>query len=47
MQLAETAHAGGHVFEAVKYYLLSQEPEKALPVGIDFVKGECLVGRDI
>ncbi|XP_036155651.1 WD repeat-containing protein 17 isoform X1 [Myotis myotis] len=38
MQLAETAHADGNVFEAVKYYLLSQEPEKALPVGVDFVK---------
>uniref|UniRef100_A0A3Q2HD06 WD repeat domain 17 n=1 Tax=Equus caballus TaxID=9796 RepID=A0A3Q2HD06_HORSE len=38
MQLAETAHADGNVFETIKYYLLSQEPEKALPVGIDFIK---------
>ncbi|XP_077648727.1 WD repeat-containing protein 17 isoform X7 [Urocitellus parryii] len=38
MQLAETAHADGNVFESIKYYLLSQEPEKALPIGIDFVK---------
>ncbi|XP_027624259.1 WD repeat-containing protein 17 isoform X3 [Tupaia chinensis] len=38
MQLAETAQAEGNVFETVKYYLLSQEPEKALPIGIDFVK---------
>ncbi|XP_069349400.1 WD repeat-containing protein 17 isoform X2 [Eulemur rufifrons] len=38
MRLAETACADGNIFETVKYYLLSQEPEKALPVGIDFVK---------
>ncbi|GAB1293164.1 WD repeat domain 17 [Apodemus speciosus] len=38
-QLAETAQADGNVFETIKYYLLSQEPEKALPIGIDFVKG--------
>ncbi|MBZ3885137.1 WD repeat-containing protein 17 [Sciurus carolinensis] len=38
MQLAETAHADGNVFETIKYYLLSQEPEKALSIGIDFVK---------
>ncbi|XP_008051777.1 WD repeat-containing protein 17 isoform X2 [Carlito syrichta] len=38
MQLAETAHADGNIFETVKYYLLSQEPEKALPIGISFVK---------
>ncbi|XP_036084590.1 WD repeat-containing protein 17 isoform X4 [Rousettus aegyptiacus] len=38
MQLAETAHADGNVFETIKYYLLSQEPEKALPVGIHFIK---------
>lgn len=44
MQLAETAHADGNVFETIKYYLLSQEPEKALPVGIDFIKGKFLVG---
>ncbi|XP_032774664.1 WD repeat-containing protein 17 [Rattus rattus] len=39
IQLAETAQADGNVFETIKYYLLSQEPEKALPIGIDFVKG--------
>lgn len=44
MQLAETAHADGNIFETIKYYLLSQEPEKALPVGIDFIKGKFLVG---
>ncbi|XP_053441219.1 WD repeat-containing protein 17 isoform X2 [Nycticebus coucang] len=38
MQLAETACADGNIFETVKYYLLSQEPERALPIGIDFVK---------
>ncbi|KAF4026085.1 hypothetical protein G4228_018257 [Cervus hanglu yarkandensis] len=38
MQLAETAHADGKIFETIKYYLLSQEPEKALPIGIDFIK---------
>jgi hypothetical protein len=42
--LAETARADGNVFETIKYYLLSQEPEKALPIGIDFVKGKFLVG---
>ncbi|XP_012879240.1 PREDICTED: WD repeat-containing protein 17 [Dipodomys ordii] len=38
LQLAEAAHADGNVFETIKYYLLSQEPEKALPIGLDFVK---------
>ncbi|XP_047305526.1 WD repeat-containing protein 17 isoform X4 [Homo sapiens] len=38
MQLAETARADDNIFETVKYYLLSQEPEKALPIGISFVK---------
>ncbi|KAM6220317.1 WD repeat-containing protein 17 isoform 1-T1 [Rhynchocyon petersi] len=38
MQLAETAHANGNIFETVKYYILSQDPEKALPIGIDFIK---------
>uniref|UniRef100_A0A2K6S6R2 WD repeat domain 17 n=1 Tax=Saimiri boliviensis boliviensis TaxID=39432 RepID=A0A2K6S6R2_SAIBB len=38
MQLAETAHVDDNIFETVKYYLLSQEPEKALPIGISFVK---------
>ncbi|KAM7328618.1 hypothetical protein ACRRTK_012710 [Alexandromys fortis] len=43
--LAEKAHADGNVFETIKYYLLSQEPEKALPIGIDFVKG-CISSSD-
>lgn len=47
MQLAEAAHADGNIFETVKYYLLSQEPEKALPIGIDFIKGKFLVGSII
>ncbi|XP_019507276.1 PREDICTED: WD repeat-containing protein 17 [Hipposideros armiger] len=38
MQLAETARADGNIPETIKYYLLSQEPEKALPIGIDFIK---------
>ncbi|XP_077135646.1 WD repeat-containing protein 17 isoform X5 [Ranitomeya variabilis] len=37
-QLAENCHGDGDIFQAVKYYLLSSEPEKALPVGIDYVK---------
>ncbi|XP_075716349.1 WD repeat-containing protein 17 isoform X1 [Rhinoderma darwinii] len=37
-QLAETCHGDGDIFQAVKYYLLSSEPEKALPVGISYVK---------
>lgn len=41
-ELAENTHAEGEIFQAVKYYLLSTEPEKALPIGITFVKGECL-----
>lgn len=40
MQLAEAARAEGNVFETIKYYLLSEEPEKALPFGIDFMKGK-------
>ena len=47
MHLAEAAQAGGNVFETVKYYLLCEEPEKALPIGIDFVKGECVVASVI
>lgn len=47
MQLAETAHADGNVFETIKYYLLSQEPEKALPIGIEFIKGKFLVDNII
>lgn len=38
-ELADNAHAEGEIFQAVKYYLLSAEPEKALPIGISFVKG--------
>ncbi|XP_021120602.1 WD repeat-containing protein 17 isoform X2 [Heterocephalus glaber] len=45
MQLAETAHADGNVFETIKYYLLCQEPEKALPIGLGFVK-ECISSSD-
>ncbi|XP_051757863.1 WD repeat-containing protein 17 isoform X1 [Ctenopharyngodon idella] len=37
-ELAENAHAEGEIFQAVKYYLLSPEPEKALPIGITYVK---------
>ncbi|KAI7810539.1 WD repeat-containing protein 17 isoform X2 [Triplophysa rosa] len=37
-ELAENAHAEGEIFQAVKYYLLSPEPEKALPIGISYVK---------
>ncbi|XP_077102749.1 WD repeat-containing protein 17 isoform X2 [Siphateles boraxobius] len=37
-ELAENSHAEGEIFQAVKYYLLSTEPEKALPIGITFVK---------
>uniref|UniRef100_A0A7M4EYJ2 WD repeat domain 17 n=1 Tax=Crocodylus porosus TaxID=8502 RepID=A0A7M4EYJ2_CROPO len=38
LQFAETAEATGDLFEAIKYYLLSTEPEKALPIGIQYVK---------
>ncbi|NXU34394.1 WDR17 protein, partial [Drymodes brunneopygia] len=38
MRLAETIEADGDVFETIKYYLLSTEPEKALPIGIQYVK---------
>ncbi|XP_005304237.1 WD repeat-containing protein 17 isoform X1 [Chrysemys picta bellii] len=38
MQLAETAQANGDIFEIIKYYLLSTEPEKALPLGIQYIK---------
>ncbi|KAK2527574.1 Wdr17 [Columba guinea] len=39
MRLAETSQADGDIFETIKYYLLSTEPEKALPIGIQYVKG--------
>uniref|UniRef100_A0A8U8AV71 Gem-associated protein 5 TPR domain-containing protein n=1 Tax=Geospiza parvula TaxID=87175 RepID=A0A8U8AV71_GEOPR len=45
MRVAETIQADGDVFETIKYYLLSTEPEKALPVGIQYVK-EQLCGSD-
>ncbi|XP_035308719.1 WD repeat-containing protein 17 isoform X7 [Cricetulus griseus] len=45
IELAEKALADGNVFDTIKYYLLSQEPEKALPIGIDFVKG-CMKNSD-
>ncbi|XP_058883642.1 WD repeat-containing protein 17-like [Acipenser ruthenus] len=38
LELAETAYNGGEIFQAVKYYLLSPEPQKALPIGIQFAK---------
>ncbi|KAJ8335867.1 hypothetical protein SKAU_G00392090 [Synaphobranchus kaupii] len=37
-ELGEQAYSDGEIFQAVKYYLLSLEPEKALPIGISFVK---------
>ncbi|KAJ8271777.1 hypothetical protein COCON_G00106360 [Conger conger] len=37
-ELGEQANSDGEIFQAVKYYLLSQEPETALPIGILFVK---------
>ena len=39
MRLAETTEADGDIFDPLKYYLLSSEPEKALPIGIQYVKG--------
>ncbi|XP_048365468.1 WD repeat-containing protein 17 isoform X3 [Sphaerodactylus townsendi] len=38
MQLAQTAEAEGNTFGSIKYYLLTIEPEKALPIGIQYVK---------
>ncbi|XP_013910742.1 PREDICTED: WD repeat-containing protein 17 isoform X1 [Thamnophis sirtalis] len=38
MQLAEKAQTDGNIFESIKYYLLTAEPEKALPIGIQYVK---------
>uniref|UniRef100_H2TK73 WD repeat domain 17 n=1 Tax=Takifugu rubripes TaxID=31033 RepID=H2TK73_TAKRU len=35
---AEAAICEGDVFSAVKFHLLSSEPENALPMGIDYVK---------
>ncbi|KAJ7409713.1 hypothetical protein WISP_112882 [Willisornis vidua] len=45
MQVAETTEADGDIFETIKYYLLSTEPERALPIGIQYVK-EQLCGSD-
>ena len=42
MRLAETIRADGDIFETMKYYLLSTEPENALPIGIQYVKGRHL-----
>ncbi|XP_028646991.2 WD repeat-containing protein 17 isoform X1 [Erpetoichthys calabaricus] len=36
--LADSAYQEGDIFQAVKFHLLSSEPEKALPVGIQFVE---------
>uniref|UniRef100_A0A6I8SY67 WD repeat domain 17 n=1 Tax=Xenopus tropicalis TaxID=8364 RepID=A0A6I8SY67_XENTR len=41
-QLADRSHADGDIFQAVKYFLLSSEPEKALPIGINFVKEQII-----
>uniref|UniRef100_A0A8D0BZL6 WD repeat domain 17 n=1 Tax=Salvator merianae TaxID=96440 RepID=A0A8D0BZL6_SALMN len=38
MQLAEAAQTEGNIFDTIKYYLLTVEPEKALPIGIQYVK---------
>ncbi|KAJ6668643.1 hypothetical protein lerEdw1_012125 [Lerista edwardsae] len=38
MQLAEAAQTEGDIFESMKYYLLTIEPEKALPIGLEYVK---------
>ncbi|MBN3326611.1 WDR17 protein, partial [Atractosteus spatula] len=40
VELAETAYSDGEIFQAVKYHLLSPQPEKALPIGIQFVKDQ-------
>ena len=37
--MAEAAEADGDLFSAVKLHLLSTEPENALQLGIDHVKG--------
>lgn len=42
MQLAEAAQTEGDIFESMKYYLLTIEPEKALPIGLKYVKGKHL-----
>lgn len=37
--LAEAAMCDGDLFSAVKFHLLSSEPENSLQIGIDHVKG--------
>lgn len=37
--LAETAMCEGDLFSAVKFHLLSSEPDIALRIGLDHVKG--------
>lgn len=37
--LAEAAMSDGDLFSTVKFHLLSSEPENALHIGIDYVKG--------
>lgn len=37
--LAEAAMYEGDLFSAVKFHLLSSEPENALQIGIDHIKG--------
>lgn len=37
--LADAAICEGDLFSAVKFHLLSSEPENALQIGIDHVKG--------
>lgn len=37
--LAEAAMCEGDLFSAVKFHLLSSEPENALWIGLDHVKG--------
>ncbi|XP_048852492.1 WD repeat-containing protein 17 isoform X2 [Brienomyrus brachyistius] len=39
-RLAEAALADGETFQAVKYLLLSSEPERALTIGLAFVKDQ-------
>lgn len=42
MQLAEEAQTEGDIFGSIKYYLLTIEPEKALPIGLEYIKGKHL-----
>ncbi|XP_044282658.1 WD repeat-containing protein 17-like [Varanus komodoensis] len=38
MKLAEAAQTEGNIFGSIKYFLLTTEPENALPIGIQYVK---------